>query len=209
MDLQKVLGLGADMADATWKEKLRGAWDLTFMFGLKGIVPFEKSTREQAFRAIWIFVALLPFDLLQAYLYPAEGLEKVPLPTVMLIEFSSDILGFVASFALMWVFASVLGSRDRFWITFQALIWTSIPMLIITLPFTYLAVAHVYPREEMERVFSVIGAYGAIFVSGCTVFRGLKISWEFAGCLVCFDYVLGTQIWHLLFWLNGVPIVWY
>ena len=99
-------------------------------------------------------------------------------------------------------------TRERFWVTFQASNWTGIPMLLLTLPFIYLGVANVYPREQMMKVLSIVGAYGYLFVEACVLFRGLKISWEFAGMLVCLEYVVGTQIWHLMFFLNGVPIVW-
>jgi hypothetical protein len=196
------------MAEASWKEKLRGAVDLLFLFGLKGIAPFEKSTPAQSLRSVMIPIALFPVGLLCAWLYPPDGLDKAPTSTILAIEGCSDVLVFLATTALVWVFAKAFSTRERFWVAFQASNWTGIPMLLLTLPFLYLGIANIYPREQMMKVLSIVGAYGYLFVEACVLFRGLKISWEFAGLLVCLEYVIGTQIWHLMFFLNGVPIVW-
>jgi len=192
---------------ASLVDKLKGAFDLTFLFG-RGIVPFENDpSRAAGLKSLWICVALLPLDFICPYYFPPEGLDKQPMRVVMTISLASQILGMVLGTLLLWVAAIAFNRRDRFWLTFQALNWSSVPMTIISLPIFLLAVNHWYPRSNMEHVFTIITYYGVI-VNGCVLYRGLKIDWMFAGFLACMGIFIGQQIWNLLFWLNGVPINW-
>lgn len=192
----------------SWKEKLRGSFDLIFMFG-RGIAPFEKdNSKAAALQSLWIPALFFPLSFYFAYTWPPEGLEHQPMRTVMIINGASYIIGFVAGLGLLWVAAMAFNRRDRFWLTFQAGNWIGIPLSLVSLPFFILAVAGWYPRAQMDHVFTVITYYG-VFVNACVFFRGLKIDWAFGGFLACLGVFIGQQVWNLLFWLNDVPIKWY
>jgi hypothetical protein len=194
------------MADASWKEKLKGGFDLVFLFG-RGIKPFEIGGKKEALRSLWIPVFFFPLSLLSAWLYPPQGLEDQPASTVLAIIAESSVVMFFAGWALLWLFAVVMERRDRFWVTFHAGNWIGIPMSIISLPFLMLAIMEVYPRAQMDRVLTIITYYGVV-VGACIAFRGLKIGWEWAGFFSCMGVFISQQIWNLAFWANGVPIKW-
>ncbi len=192
----------------TWKEKLRGAFDLVFLFG-RGIVPFERDPSKKAgLQSLWIPILFFPLSFIFAYYWPPEGLETQPMRTVMIINGFSYIFGFAGEIALLYIAVLAFNRRDRFWIAFQAGNWIGLPMTLLSMPFFLLALGHWYPRAQMDHLFTVITYYGVI-VSACINYRGLKISWEFAGFLACLGVFLGQQLWNLLFWMNGVPIKWW
>ncbi len=191
-----------------WQDKLKGAFDLTFLFG-RGILPFEKDPSKKAgLQSLWIPILLLPLSFIAEYFWPGEGLEKQTLQTRYLIIAEGAVLNFAGGLALLWVATRAFDRRDRFWITFQAGNWTSIPLTILSLPLLLLAVEQWYPRAQMDHVFNIVTYYGFV-VGACVYFRGLKIWWGFGGFLASVAIFIGQNIQNLLFWVNGVPIKWW
>lgn len=188
----------------TVKEKLKGSFDLVFMFG-RGIEPFEKDKSMAAgLKSLWICAILFPFGLVSAWLWPPEDLKTVAKPQVLLTLTGETIVGMATSFLVLWLGAIALDRRDRFWLTFQASNWVGIPLSLIGLPFVLLAASGWYPREKMDSIFTILTCY-SFLVSACVCYRGLKINWELAGFLACFGYVIGKAIQDLADTLNGVP----
>jgi hypothetical protein len=193
------------MAAVTWKDKLKGSFDLLFLFG-RGIEPFEKDNNRRAgLQSLWIVAVMFPLGLLVSYLWPQAGMEKEPMSHVLLANIGEGLIGLVTGIGLSWVSAKAFNRMDRFWVIFQAFNWVGIPLSLVSLPFLILALMHWYPREVMDNIFMFILYYGFI-VSGCIFYRGLKISWEFAGFLACMAIAIGQLTQNLVFWLAGVPI---
>jgi len=196
------------MTDAIkWTDKLKGAFELVFLFG-RGIVPFEKDPGKAAgLRSILIPLALLPLSLYCAYVWPPKDLNEQSMQTVQSIVALSTVLGFFSGLGILWLATIVFDKRDRFWITLQASNWTGIPLSLISSPFLIAALMHWYPRAQMDNVFMLITYYG-VLVNACVTFRGLKIDWMMGGFLACMGIFVGQQIWNGLFWLFDVPINW-
>jgi hypothetical protein len=194
------------MADkVTWKQKLKGAFDLVFLFG-RGIEPFEKqNNKSDALKSLWIPVVIFPLGLISAWLWPPPELVTLPKTTMLLTVTAEGIAGTIASFGIIWLAAVSLGKKDRFWVAFQAFNWIAVPLSMITTPFLFLALMEWYPREVMDRIFTVTLYYG-ILVSACVLYRGLRIFWEFAGFFVCVGVFAGQMIQNIGCWINGVPI---
>ena len=191
-----------------WTDKLKGAFELIFLFG-RGMVPFEKDpSRAAGLRSLWIPIALFPVSLYCAYLWPPKDLVEQKMETILSITALSTVLGFFAGLGILWLSTVVFDRRDRFWITFQATNWTGLALSLVGAPLYIAALSGWYPRVQMDNVFIMLGYYGMIFVSGCVAFRGLKIDWMMGGFLACLGIFVGQQIWNLLFWLHGVPISW-
>ena len=196
------------MADAVkWTDKLKGAFELIFLFG-RGIKPFEADPSKAAgLRSLWIPVLLLPLSLYCAYVWPPKDLTEQPMEKVQAIIGLSTVLDFFAGLGILWLSVIAFKKRDRFWITLQAANWTGLALSIISTPLLIAAIFHWYPRPQMDNVFIMITYYG-VAVNACVNFRGLKISFEFAGFLACMGVFVGQQIWNGLFWLFDVPINW-
>jgi hypothetical protein len=195
---------GGRMADVTFKQKLKGSFDLVFLFG-RGIEPFERdNTRSAGLKSLWVPAVLFPFGLLSAWLSPPEDLRAVPKLQMLLTLTGETIVGTIVGIVVLWLAAVALDRRDRFWIAFQAGNWIGLPLSILSVPFPLLAAAGWYPAEKMDSIFTIITCYGFL-VGACVVYRGLKIGWELAGFLACFGYVLGKAIQDLADTLNGVP----
>jgi hypothetical protein len=192
------------MAAVTVREKLKGAFDLVFLFG-RGIEPFEKdNTREAGLKSLWICVFLFPFGLLSAWFSPPEDLATVPKPQILITLTGETIVGTIVGILVLWLAAIALDRRDRFWIAFQAGNWIGLPLSILSSPFAVLAAAGWYPHEKMDSIFTIITCYGFL-VGACAVYRGLKIGWELAGFLACFGYIIGKAIQDIADTINGVP----
>ncbi len=194
------------MAGTTIREKIKGSFDLVFLFG-RGIEPFEKDPSMKAgLKSLWICAILFPFGLISAWLSPPEDLRNLPKPQILLTLTVETIVGTAVGFGILWLAAVALDRRDRIWITFQAGNWIGIPLSIISAPFAILAAAGWYPAQKMDSIFTILLCY-SFLVSACVAYRGLKIGWELAGFLACFGYVIGKAIQDLADTINGVPLL--
>jgi hypothetical protein len=191
-----------------WTDKLKGAFELVFMFG-RGIAPFEKDPSKAAgLRSIWIPIVLMPLGQYCAYLWPSKDLAEQPMQTVQSIVALCTVVGFFAGLGILWLATVVFDRRDRFWVTFQATNWTGLAMSLVSLPFYLVALSGWYPHAQMDNVFLLLTYYGALLVSGCVAFRGLKIDWMMGGFLATLGIIIGQQIQNAMFWLFDVPINW-
>ena len=189
----------------TWKTKLKGSFDLLFLFG-NGIKPFEADNNKKAgLQSLWIPVIFFPLGLASAWLWPPADLVNVPKLNILLTQTAETIVDTGLGILIMWLASIALDRRDRFWIVFQASNWVGIPLSLLSAPFLFLALMDWYPREVMDRIFTVILYYGFI-VNACIFFRGLKINWELAGFLACLGIVVGQLVQNCADWINGVPI---
>lgn len=189
---------------STLKSKLKGSFDLVFLFG-RGIEPFEQdNTKRAGLYSLWICAFSFLISLAAAWLWPPQDLATVAKPQVVLTMIGETIVGTIISVLVLWLAAIALDRKDRFWIAFQAGNWVAIPLNLIGAPFVLLAVAEWYPREKMDSIFTILQCYTFI-VSACIYYRGLKINWELAGFLACFGYVIGKAIQDFADTLNGVP----
>lgn len=189
----------------TWKQKFRGAFDLVFLFG-HGIKPFEKDGgKRAALQALWIPAVMYPLGLISAWLWPPAELVTLPKTTVLLTSALESLVGFPAGIGVLWLAALALNKKDRFLITFQAGLWVGIPLSIISTPFLFLALMEWYPREVMDRIFTVLLYYNFI-VGACVLYRGLKIPFEFAVFFSCVGIFVGQMIQNVGCWVNEVPI---
>lgn len=190
-----------------WTDKLKGAFELIFLFG-RGIQPFEKDPGKAAgLRSLWIWGAMVPVSQYCAYLWPPKDLYEQPIQTVQAITALSTVLGLFSGLGILWLATVVFDRRDRFWITFQATVWTGVAISLVSLPIYIAALCGWYPRAQMDNVFIMIGFYG-VLVNGCVAFRGLKIDWMMGGFLAGLGIFVGQQIWNGLFLLFDVPINW-
>ncbi len=194
---------------ATVKEKLKGAFDLTFLFG-KGIQPFEaEGTKSHALKSMWIPAALYPLGVFMAWVYPPQGMHdgSYPFSQIFMTVTAAYLLGFFATLGFGWTFAYALKQRDRFWLFVQAGNWVSIPFTLVTLPIAAMMVFDVMPREEMDRIAVIITCYGFI-VSGCVAYKAFRVPWELAGALACMTLFINQQVWNALFYMQDIDLVW-
>lgn len=189
----------------TIKDKIKGSFDLLFLFG-RGITPFEKdNTKSAGLKSLWIPVIMFPINTVSAWLWPPPDLATIPKPQMLLTEIGETVVNLPLSILLLWLVAKALDRRDRFWIVFQAVNWVNVPFNAIALPFLALALAGWYPHEIMDRVFTVF-LYYQFIVYACIYFRGFKTNWELAVFISCFGIAIGQLVQNCADWLNGVPI---
>lgn len=194
---------------STVKEKIKGGFDLIFLFG-RGIKPFEaEGTKQHAIKSLLIPLFMYPLAPLMAYFYPPQGMHDgtYAYGQIFMTVTAAYVLGFLVSVGLLWLFAFWLKQMDRFWLFIQASNWVSIPMLILTLPIAFMMVFDVMPREEMDRIAVIVTCYSFI-VSACIAFRSFKIPWELAGFLACMTLFANQQVWNALFQFQDIPLVW-
>lgn len=191
-----------DTAGATVREKVRGTFDLFLLFG-RGIKPFEKEgTFKHAMRSLWFVALSMPLGYLSAYIHHPEGLADAPFKDVAIIITGFGILSFIVGIAISYLFAIVMGKKDRFWLWFQAGNWMTIPNLAVGLPVIAVAALDHYPRQDIDNILTLLLYYG-VLVNGCLCFRALKIGWEMAGFFTCMSVFIAQQIWNIMFWMNG------
>jgi hypothetical protein len=194
---------------STVKEKIKGGFDLVFLFG-RGIKPFqEEGTKEAALRSLWIPFFLYPIAPLMAWFYPPIGMQdgSYPYSQIFMTVTAFYILSIVVNLSLVWLFAYWLKQEDRFWLCMQASNWVSIPMTIITLPIALAMIFDWIPREEMDRISVIVTCY-SFLVGACITLRSFKINWELAGFLACMSLFACQQVWNGLYKLQGIAIVW-
>lgn len=191
------------MAGATFTEKLKGSFDLLLLFG-RGIKPFEKEgTFRDAMRSLWIPVLMTPLNFIAAYFHHPQGLEDQPYSTVAVIVGVMGVLGFVIITGFGWAFALAMGKMERFWLWFQVGNWMTIPFNIIGVPLVALACTDWFAKAEMDRILTAVTYYGVI-VSGCVIFRALKISWEMAGFFALMSVMPLQLLYNALFSMYGL-----
>jgi hypothetical protein len=189
------------------KEKVKGAFDLTFYFG-RGIKPFEAdNTKAAALKSIWIPVALYPLAILASWLHPPRGMEelgKVDLAVVTSVEY---IGGFILGNLACWLFAYALRVEKNFWLFFQASNWTGIASTVLSVPFLVLAMTSSLDALHMSRVLTVVSIYFAM-VTSCVAFKALKINWELSVFLATLSMMMSQLMENLMFTLYHIPIDW-
>ncbi len=194
---------------ATVKEKIKGSFDLTFLFG-KGIKAFEdEGTKSHALKSMWIPVALYPLGIAMAWFYPPQGMHdgSYPFSQIFMTVTAAYILGFFATLGFGWLFAYALKQRERFWLFVQASNWTSITFTLVTLPIALMMIFDIMPREEMDRIAVIITCYGFL-ISGCIAYKSFRVPWELAGALACMTLFINQQVWNGLFLMQDIDLVW-
>jgi hypothetical protein len=194
---------------ATVKDKIKGAFDLTFLFG-KGIKPFEtEGTKAHAIKSMIIPAALYPLGVVTAWFYPPQGMHDgtYPFSQIMVTLTAAYLFGFVATLGLGWVFAYALKQQERFWLFVQASNWTSIAFTLVTIPVLLMMIFNIMPREEMDRIAVIITCYGFI-ITGCVAYKSFRVPWELAGALACMTLFINQQVWNALFYMQDIDLVW-
>lgn len=192
----------SDKQGATFGEKVRGSFDLFLMFG-RGIRPFEKEgTFRHAMLSLWFVALNLPFGYLSGYLYHPQGMEDAPYSAVAIFLTGFTVLSFIFTWSFSWLFAVLMERKDRFWLWFQVSNWMTIPNFIIGVVALLIAVFSNHTRAEMDHVFTLL-TYYEMLVSGCVVFRALKIDWLMAGFFVGMSVEIGQLLYNFMFWTQG------
>lgn len=194
---------------STFGEKIKGSFDLVFLYG-RGIKPFEaEGTRQAALRSLWIPVLMYPFIPFVTWFYPPHGMHEGGYTYGQMVYTSTIVylIGFALTTGLAWSFSYVLGRRDKFWLYFQASNWASIGYTVVTLPVMALMVFDVMPREELHRISVIATCYGFI-VTGCIAYRAFRVPWELAGSLACLTLALSHEAWKIVYHFQNIEAVW-
>lgn len=196
---------------ATFSQKIKGAFDLTLLFG-HGIRPFEtagEGTRAAALRSLWIPAVIYPFAVILAYFHAPYGMHEgdYPYSQIALTVTGAYILGIAATMGFGWVFAYALGQRDRFWMFFQANNWASLTLSLLTVPVALIMVYNLAPREDMDRILGIVTVY-SIIVTGSVAYRSFRVPWELAGALACLSLFVNQQAWNILYYMQNIDLIW-
>lgn len=189
-----------------FKNKITGAFDLLFLFG-RGIKKFS-GTKEEAVASLVFPLMLFPCSLVFVYFYPPKGMEagygfgQIAATVTVL-----SVLTFIFSNALVWWMSRLLGKADKFWLFFSASNWVSAAFFVVTIPFMLAAVAGITGREEMDRIFVLASAYSYV-VTACIAWRAFSLNWQLAGFIAIVTLFVGQELWHLTYWVQGIPIPW-
>ncbi|MFN7114161.1 MAG: hypothetical protein ACK4PK_07345 [Alphaproteobacteria bacterium] len=194
---------------STVSQKIKGSFDLVLLFG-RGIRAFEdEGTRAAALRSLWIPAALFPFALIVSAFYPPYGMHEgdYSYAQVALTVTGAYILGIALTMGFGWLFAHALRQRSRFWLYFQASNWVTIPLSLLTLPIALMMIYDVMPREEMDRIVTIVTCYG-VLVAGCVAYRSFRVPWELAGALACLSLFVNQQAWNVMYYVQNIELVW-
>lgn len=192
---------------SSFKDKIKGAFDLTFFFE-RGIAPFEnEGTKAHALRSLWIPVALYPFNVLACWMHPPKGLEHLARIDLFIVTTAECWLGLALSAVTCFLFAYAIGAEKRFWLFFQAGNWMEIPAAIVSVPFLFLVMGTHMEAVRANHVLSVVGVYCAMSLS-CAAFRGLKINWELSVFVASWSMLMYQLIENMMFKIYGIPIDW-
>lgn len=194
------------MATSTFKDKIRGAFDLVFLFG-NGIEKFS-GEKKAALQSLIIPVAFLPVALWFASVYPPismkEGFSQSQVLGTVLMH---SVLSFLFTTLVVAAVAGFMKKTDKFWLFFEASNWASLIFSLITLPFVIMAVTMPDMRDQMDRLFVVVGCYG-YFITGCIIYRAFKLNWQLAGALAILTLAVNQELWKLLYWMQGIESAW-
>jgi len=188
------------------KIKLRGAFDLLFLFG-RGIHAFA-GTKRGALRSLVIPAALFFLALPFSYFYPPKGMETgYPYSQVLMTVVLQFVLSFASSLVLVAALAKGFNRLGRFWLFLEAGNWTGIASFAVTAPLLLAAVCGWLPRAEMDRIFVIVQCYLYV-VTGGIVFRSFRINWQLAGAVAVIILFADQTAWNILFKLQGIPQPW-
>jgi hypothetical protein len=184
---------------------LKGAFDLVFLFG-RGINVFDPGVPAMM-RSFWLPVLTYPLLPVYAVMYEPKGMEGFPamqVVTTVTIHFVLSYVGFLSLAALL---AKAMGVAARVPLFITASNWVGIAALAVTFPFMLAAVMGWIPREEMDRLFVIIGIYFYV-VTGCVAFRALKVNWQLAGFIAIVSLLVSESVWDMLFFFQGIENPW-
>ncbi len=188
------------------KAKLKGAFDLLFLFG-RGIHSFS-GTKRDAIRSLTIPFVLFPVTLFFSVFYPPKGMETGYSDSqILTIVFLQVVLSFVFSMAAVFLLACSFKKPDKFWLFLEAINWTGLAIFLVTLPLVNAAVFNWIPREEMDRIFVIAQCFFYV-VTACIIFRAFQLNWQLSGFMAIVILFIDQTTLDVLFMLQGVPKPW-
>jgi len=188
------------------KAKLKGAFDLLFLFG-QGIHAFS-GTKRDAIRSFAIPVVLFPVTLFFSVFYPPKGMEEGYSNSQILMTVSLHaVISFVFSLAAIFLLARSFKKSDKFWLFLEAINWIGLAFFLITLPLVNAAVFNWIPREEMDRIFVITQCFFYV-VTACVIFRAFQLNWQLSGFMAIVILFVDQTMWDILFMLQGIPKPW-
>lgn len=194
------------MATSTFKDKIRGAFDLVFLFG-NGVDKFS-GEKKAALQSLLIPLAFLPVALWFASVYPPismkEGFSQSQILTTVLAQ---AVLSFLFTTLVVAAVAGYLKKTDKFWLFLETSNWVSLIFSLITLPFVIMAVTMPDMRDQMDRLFVIVGCYG-YFITACIAYRAFNLNWQLAGALAILTLAVNQELWNLLYWMQGIESAW-
>ncbi|MFH1158826.1 MAG: hypothetical protein V1721_08140 [Pseudomonadota bacterium] len=188
------------------KTKLKGAFDLLFLFG-RGIHAFSGS-KQDALRSFVIPGVLFPVTLSFGALYPPKGMETGYSNSQILTTVALHaVVSFALSLAVIFLLARTFRKSGKFWLFLEAYNWTGLAIFLVTLPLAQAALFEWIPREEMDRIFVIAQCFFYV-VTACIIFRALQLNWQLSGFMAIATLFVDQTTWDVLFMLQGIPRPW-
>jgi hypothetical protein len=188
------------------KIKLKGAFDLLFLFG-RGISAFS-GTKRAALQSLAVPAILFPLTWPLVYFYPPKGLETgYPYSQILTTVVLQAVLSLALSMVLVVALARAFNRLDKFWLFLEACNWTALAAFSVHMPLLLAAACGWIPRAEMDRIFVIAQCYFYV-VTGCIVFRAFQLNWQLAGFITVAILFADQTAWDLLFRLQGIPLPW-
>ena len=185
------------------KTKLKGAFDLFFLFG-RGIHAFSGSKRDAIFSLVIPCVVFSITLLFSAFHLPKvmeEGYSNSQILTTIFLHF---IISFVFSLVIIFLLASVFKKSDKFWLFLEAYNWTGLVIFLATIPLAQVAFFNWLPREEMDGIF-VIAQFFFYLVTASIIFHSFQLNWQLSGFMAIAILFVYQTMWDILFMLQGIP----
>ena len=188
------------------RRKLSGAFDLFFLFG-RGVERFD-GNRHSAFRSLLPLGIVFTGAIFFAAFYPPKGMEEgynaTQIVSTVAIHFTLSF--FLSALAVAYI-SRLLKVHSRFWLFFEASNWTTLIASLLMLPFCLMAITGIIERLQADRLFAIFSIYGYI-VTGCILFRALRVNWQLAGAITIVTLFISEELWHLLFFIQDIPDPW-
>ncbi|MCK5555547.1 MAG: hypothetical protein KAI76_04865 [Alphaproteobacteria bacterium] len=188
------------------KTKLKGAFDLLFLFG-RGIHAFSGSKRD-AILSFSIPCVIFPMTLFFSVFYPPKGMETGYSNSQILITVSLHVvISFLLSLTVIFLLSRVLKKSGKLWLFLEAYNWTGLAIFLVTLPLTQAAIFDWIPREEMDRIFVIVQCFSYV-VTASIIFHSFQLNWQFSGFMAIVILFIDQTMWDILFMLQDIPKPW-
>lgn len=188
------------------KTKLKGAFDLLFLFG-GGIHAFSGSKRDVIYSLV-IPILLFPVTLFFSIFYPPKGMEvNYPDSQILVTVFLYTIFSFMFSIAAVFLLARAFNKSGKILLFLETVNWVGAAFFLVTLPLTLAAVFNWILREEMDRIFVITQCFFYVIIAH-VVFRVFQLNWQLSGFIAISVLFVDQTTWDVLFAVQGIPKPW-
>ncbi|MCK5556025.1 MAG: hypothetical protein KAI76_07300 [Alphaproteobacteria bacterium] len=188
------------------KTKLKGAFDLLFLFG-DGIHAFSGSKRD-VISSLVIPVMLFPITLSFNVFYPPKGMEtNYPDNQILTTVSLHTIFSFVISLIMIFFLAKAFNKSDKIWLFLETINWVGAAFFLVTVPLALAAIFNWILREEIDRIFVITQCFFYLAIAH-VILRVFQLNWQLSGFMAISVLFVDQTTWDVLFAVQGIPKPW-